>query len=71
MLIFNRQDLRVQVVQERDSIRHLTLQKELELKELQTRLEKKVNFHFFKFALLLLIIFGLGTRIFENSRGSC
>lgn len=36
------QDLRAQVVQERDSARHLSLQKELELKELQARLEKKV-----------------------------
>ncbi|KAH9480632.1 Protein MLP1-like protein [Psilocybe cubensis] len=35
------QDLRAQVVQERDSLRHLTLQKDLELKELQNRLEKK------------------------------
>jgi hypothetical protein len=41
------QDLRAQVVQERDNARHLSLQKELELKELQARLEKKVKYFLF------------------------
>ncbi|KDR82878.1 hypothetical protein GALMADRAFT_58080 [Galerina marginata CBS 339.88] len=40
MLEGQTQDLRRQVVQERDSARHLTLQKELESKELQNRLDK-------------------------------
>jgi len=69
--MFNSQDLRAQVVQERDSARHLSLQKELELKELQARLEKKVKY--FSFALFLFYgsPWGLGTRICENPRGSC
>lgn len=37
------QELRAQVVQERETARHTSLQKDLELKELQTRLEKKVR----------------------------
>jgi nucleoprotein TPR len=45
------QDLRAQVIQERDNARHLSLQKELELKELQARLEKKVES--FSFSLFL------------------
>jgi len=37
------QDLRAQVTQERDNARHATLQKDLELKELQSRLDKTVR----------------------------
>ncbi|KAF8967178.1 hypothetical protein BDZ97DRAFT_1917117 [Flammula alnicola] len=40
MLEGQTQDLRTQVVQERDAVRHLSLQKDLELKELQSRLDK-------------------------------
>ncbi|KAJ7147180.1 hypothetical protein C8R43DRAFT_544030 [Mycena crocata] len=36
------QDLRVQLSQERDSVRHISLQKDIEVKELQTRLDKAV-----------------------------
>ena len=36
------QDLRGQLGQERDSVRHISLQKEIEVKDLQTRLEKSV-----------------------------
>ncbi|KIM43182.1 hypothetical protein M413DRAFT_9931 [Hebeloma cylindrosporum] len=43
MLEGQTQDLRAQVVQERDSARQISLQKELELKELQARLEKKAQ----------------------------
>jgi nucleoprotein TPR len=38
------QDLRVQLVQERDTIRHVNLQKEIELKELQSRLDRSVSY---------------------------
>ncbi|KAK7048611.1 protein MLP1 [Favolaschia claudopus] len=34
------QDLRVQLTQERDSTRHISLQKEIEMKEMQSRLDK-------------------------------
>ena len=37
------QDLRNQLGQERDSVRHVSLQKEIEVKDLQTRLEKSVR----------------------------
>jgi len=37
------QDLRSQLSQERDSVRHVSLQKEIEVKDLQTRLEKSVH----------------------------
>ncbi|KAJ6584124.1 hypothetical protein DFH09DRAFT_1434376 [Mycena vulgaris] len=40
MLEGQTQDLRIQLSQERDSVRHLSLQKDIELKELQTRLDK-------------------------------
>ncbi|CAL1712475.1 unnamed protein product [Somion occarium] len=40
MLETQTQDLRTQLSQERDAIRHLALQKDLELKELRTRLDK-------------------------------
>ncbi|KAF9483517.1 hypothetical protein BDN70DRAFT_873831 [Pholiota conissans] len=43
MLENQTQDLRAQLVQERDAVRHLSLQKDLELKDLQTRLEKGVQ----------------------------
>ena len=36
------QDLRGQLGQERDSVRYISLQKEIEVKDLQTRLEKSV-----------------------------
>lgn len=36
------QELRGQLNQERDSVRHISLQKEIEVKDLQTRLEKSV-----------------------------
>jgi hypothetical protein len=39
-----RQDLRTQVSQERDNVRHISLQKDIELKELQVRLDKAVCF---------------------------
>lgn len=38
-----RQDLRMQLSQERDSVRHLTLQKDIELKELRNRIDKDVS----------------------------
>lgn len=38
-----RQDLRTQLSRERDSLRHTALQKDLESKELQTRLDKAVR----------------------------
>lgn len=37
------QDLRGQLGQERDSVRHVSLQKEIEVKDLRTRLEKSVR----------------------------
>lgn len=37
------QDLRAQLTQERDTVRNLQLQKELDLKDLQTRLDKVVS----------------------------
>lgn len=37
------QDLRVQLSQERDTIRHIGLQKDIELKELQNRLDKGIQ----------------------------
>ncbi|KII91087.1 hypothetical protein PLICRDRAFT_28915 [Plicaturopsis crispa FD-325 SS-3] len=40
MLESQTQDLRAQISQERDTVRHLSLQKEIELKELQARLDK-------------------------------
>lgn len=40
---FYSQDLRSQLSQERDSVRHISLQKEIEVKDLQTRLEKSVR----------------------------
>lgn len=39
-----RQDLRAQLIQERDTIRHINLQKEMELKELQSRLDRNVRY---------------------------
>lgn len=45
MLEGQTQDLRTQLSRERDTVRHLTLQKELEAKELQTRLDKAVSSH--------------------------
>jgi nucleoprotein TPR len=36
------EDLRSQLLQERESVRHISLQKDIELKELQTRIEKNV-----------------------------
>jgi nucleoprotein TPR len=47
MLEGQTQDLRTQLSRERDTVRHLTLQKELEAKELQTRLDKAVSFTFY------------------------
>ncbi|KAF9651639.1 hypothetical protein BDM02DRAFT_3184386 [Thelephora ganbajun] len=43
MLEGQTQDLRSQLSQERDSVRHISLQKEIEVKDLQTRLEKSVE----------------------------
>ncbi|KAF8158177.1 hypothetical protein B0H34DRAFT_444170 [Crassisporium funariophilum] len=43
MLEGQTQDLRTQVVQERESVRHISLQKDIELKELQNRLEKSAQ----------------------------
>ncbi|KAF8903177.1 hypothetical protein CPB84DRAFT_810991 [Gymnopilus junonius] len=43
MLEDQTQDLRTQLVQERDAVRHVTLQKDLELKDLQTRLDKNAQ----------------------------
>ena len=39
----NSQDLRSQLSQERDAIRHLALQKEIDVKELQGRVDKAVS----------------------------
>ncbi|KAG6903157.1 hypothetical protein C0995_004704 [Termitomyces sp. Mi166 len=38
-------DLRAQLSQERDNVRHLTLQKEIEFKELQMRIDKNLQEH--------------------------
>jgi nucleoprotein TPR len=38
-----RQDLKTQLAQERDSVRHVTLQKDIELKELHARLDRNVS----------------------------
>ena len=43
ILQINSQDLRSQLLQERESVRHISLQKDIELKELQTRIEKSVR----------------------------
>ena len=40
------QDLRSQLSHERDSVRHISLQKDIEVKDLQTRLEKSVSISF-------------------------
>lgn len=40
--VLSSQDLRTQLTQERDSVRHLTLQKDIELKDLRSRMEKSV-----------------------------
>lgn len=37
-----RQDLRTQLSQERDTVRHMSLQKDIQLKELQNRLDRAV-----------------------------
>jgi nucleoprotein TPR len=42
-VVLHSQDLRSQLGQERDSVRHVSLQKEIEVKDLQTRLEKSVR----------------------------
>lgn len=42
LALFSRQDLRTQLTQERDTIRHISLQKDIELKELQNRLDRSV-----------------------------
>ena len=42
-LSINSQDLRSQLLQERESVRHISLQKDIELKELQTRIDKVVR----------------------------
>jgi len=39
----NRQDLKAQLSQERDAVRHVTLQKDIDLKDLQTRLDRTVS----------------------------
>ena len=44
------QDLRAQLSQERDIIRNLQLQKELDLKDLQNRLDKVVSRNFLQSA---------------------
>lgn len=43
LTILHSQDLRAQLQQERDSIRHLSLQKDIELKELRNKLDKTVG----------------------------
>lgn len=43
---FHSQDLRVQLSQERDTVRHLSLQKEIEHKDLQNRIDKIVCISF-------------------------
>jgi hypothetical protein len=48
------QDLKTQLSEERDAVRRLGLQKEIETKELQTRIDKMVSF-----------IIPLTTRIME------
>lgn len=40
---FCSKDLRGQLSEERDTIRHISLQKEIEVKDFQTRLEKSVR----------------------------
>ena len=43
IVVLSSQELRSQLNQERDSVRHISLQKEIEVKDLQTRLEKSVG----------------------------
>ncbi|KAF7966386.1 hypothetical protein HWV62_38881 [Athelia sp. TMB] len=43
MLETQTSDLKMQLAQERDSVRHLTLQKDVELKELQSRLDRSMQ----------------------------
>lgn len=43
LIVFFSQDLRVQLSQERDSVRNMSLTKDMELKELQNRLDKNVG----------------------------
>jgi nucleoprotein TPR len=68
MLISSSQDLRAQVVQERDSARHLSLQKELELKELQARLEKKVIYFYSVFSYSTAYHFWVQAQEFAKTR---
>ena len=39
---FGSQDLRTQAMQERDNVRHISLQRDIELKELQSRVDRAV-----------------------------
>ena len=43
LITHNRQDLKAQLSQERDAVRHVTLQKDIDLKDLQTRLDRMVS----------------------------
>lgn len=42
----HRQDLKAHLSQERDAVRHVTLQKDIDLKNLQARLDKTVCISF-------------------------
>ena len=45
--MYDSQDLRTQLQQERDSVRHITLQKDIEFKELRVKMEKTVRRYMF------------------------
>lgn len=43
LITYHSHDLRNQLTQERESVRRLTLQKDIELKEFQSKVEKAVS----------------------------
>jgi len=51
LITHNRQDLKAQLSQERDAIRYVTLQKDIDLKDLKTRLDRTVSTAFVKIIL--------------------
>ena len=56
METFFSQDLRTQLLQERESVRHISLQKDIELKELQARIDKNVGVLVLIYALKLILL---------------
>jgi len=62
------QDLRSQLSQERDSVRHVSLQKEIEVKDLQTRLEKSVRMNSSTHPYVTNTVLGRGAG--QDTRGT-